>query len=136
MKEEVISFETAKIAKEKKFPQDIFNTSWYNYFGKLNGRTDLNENGEYVCEGRYFQSAKEKANNKSEAYLAPRQSLLQKWLREKHNIHITIAYGELSNKYMGDINQVDKRILIDLECIYSSYEEALEAGLQEALKLI
>jgi hypothetical protein len=60
---------------------------------------------------------------------------IQKWLRENHNIHISISYGELSKKYMGDVNSVNTRF-IDLECKYSTYEEVLEAGVVKALKLI
>lgn len=61
---------------------------------------------------------------------------LQRWLRETHNIHISIDYGELSNKYMGTINSVNNRTVIELECIYCTYEEALEEGLTQSLKLI
>lgn len=73
----------------------------------------------------------------------PTQSLLQKWLRETHNIHITIeSYHCLGNDkpfglgidamfdgvwdyvaYPGDTN-------------FDTYEDALEIGLIEGLKLI
>jgi hypothetical protein len=70
---------------------------------------------------------------------------LQKWLREKHNIHININYcGE------HDDGHPAFRIMVihnenKIECVspikddwyvFRLYEEALEAGLIEALKLI
>lgn len=67
-------------------------------------------------------------------YEQPTQSLLQKWLREEHNLCVSVWY---------DIGWKVEVILIpDSEDVYDSiktydlYEEALEVGLQEALKLI
>jgi hypothetical protein len=61
---------------------------------------------------------------------------LQKWLREIHNIIVFVAplipdcneFGVTiySNKYSCELNNA----------FYKTYEEALEIGLQEALKLI
>lgn len=68
---------------------------------------------------------------------APTQSLLQKWLREKHNIHIGVYYNKNSCVWDVECWHVD-----DVEPFYygniefNTYEEALENGLQEALKLI
>ena len=72
-------------------------------------------------------------------YLCPSQSLLQKWLRDKHQIHISIY--PIKNYWNMDIRCCDlqKQVhitLIDCENPYSTYEEALEKGLYEALKLI
>jgi hypothetical protein len=123
MKEELISFEAAKIAKEKKFN---WGTNYY-----------YHENTTY--ERRIGLNY----NNKSENHYtsAPTQSLLQKWLREKYNIHIvliptitmywTFKICNLGNELIEvppykNINAND----------YSTYEEALEAGLLEMLKLI
>ena len=133
MEETLISFETAKLAKEKgfKLQSNAFGyvTKFYNHnthsllpFGRT-GRTDL-----------------------TKAYYAPTQGLLQKWLREKHDIHIRINICGLKGE--------DKMVLISyswdlfntIDCIEhkkkrfniakQTYEEALEAGLFEGLKLI
>lgn len=93
MEDQLITFETAKLAKEKECPLI---------------KTRLNIIISPV----------------------PTQSLLQKWLREVHNIHITIWYNELTKKYRIDTPE-------DLnESEYESYENALEIVLQEILKLI
>ncbi|MFW5793603.1 MAG: hypothetical protein ACOCWC_04915 [Bacteroidota bacterium] len=65
------------------------------------------------------------------------QSLLQKWLREEHELHITIDYHK-SVKYSCRISdEVDQSLSYDLFGeVFPTYEDALEAGLQKALKLI
>ena len=60
-------------------------------------------------------------------------SLLAKWLREEHNIHL-IAYKNINiDGYDWCYITTDGITNINS---YKTYEEALEAGLQEALKLI
>lgn len=109
MEEQLISFETAKLAKEKGFKR-LCDFS-YDEDGMIIGN----------CEQAYN-------------FVAPTQSLLQKWLREKHKIHIELQCDSNYYKYF---------ILIyyKTNCVFSLddsliYEEALEIGLQEALKLI
>ena len=68
---------------------------------------------------------------------APTQSLLQKWLREKHNIIVLVDYEGIDGyyyKYYYYINEVKKYNASDKN--YITFEEAYEIGLQEALKLI
>ena len=66
----------------------------------------------------------------------PTQSLVQKWLREVHNIHIEIYYnasgcGWILTKLNGStIKDIDNDIFFD------TYEYSLEQGIIEALKLI
>ena len=70
---------------------------------------------------------------------APTQSLLQKWLRDKFHLDITIACNSLTS-YFPVIQQLDvdgttgkgPKYLNN----YRTYKEALEVGLQEALYLI
>ena len=60
-------------------------------------------------------------------------SLLAKWLREEHNIHL-IAYKNINiDGYDWCYITTDGITNINS---YKTYEEALEAGLQETLKLI
>jgi SNF family Na+-dependent transporter len=69
---------------------------------------------------------------------------LQKWLREVHSIHIIIHYDySIIGGYIviyiiksiepRFINQINKKSKYEN---YKTYEESLEKGLQEALKLI
>jgi hypothetical protein len=145
MKDELISFSTAKLAKEKGF--DIPTINCYNVDNRLLEFIPVIKGGikDAVLHGGdiLFDDWN---NNGKESKSAPTQSLLQKWLREKHKINVESNYlpnipgyrclfvpmtdkisakekYKLFSKYYGTIN-------------YDTYEEALEAGLQEALKLI
>ena len=100
MEEQLISFETAKSAKEK---------GW---------------------EGDFVESHK----------ILTTQSLLQKWLREVHNIQVTIEFWNASShNHKWKIQFHDEKVKIN-KTIFGdyceSYEDALEQGLQEALKQI
>lgn len=72
----------------------------------------------------------------------PPQSVAQKWLRETQNIHICIYNCACGYGY--EISKADNGTHIASSAYkgtndgeeWDSYEEALEAGLQEALKLI
>lgn len=65
------------------------------------------------------------------------QSLLQKWLREKHKINISMINGSNTiNLYYYEINMVNKFPIKGDGSKNYTYEEALEEGLYEALKLI
>ena len=75
------------------------------------------------------------------------QSLLQKWLREVHNIEISVRAikwenTELKTGLVLDSYEYEMYPLKQHYYIYhkipgfKTYEEALEIGLQEALKLI
>ena len=69
----------------------------------------------------------------------PLQSAAQKWIRETKNLHIEISYM-YGNYWIYDILTIPNHDLVGLSdrpiIRYNTYEEALEAGLQEALKLI
>lgn len=127
MTEQLITFETAKLAKEKGFDEITDFIFSIEMDIKSGGWIDENINGLKHSDGdNPFVSA-------------PTQSLLQKWLREEHNIHfiIKVFYDSLLNKttYVADPIQLGqgktKRLLPK-----DTYEEALEAGLFEALNLI
>ena len=107
MKEQIISIKTAKLVNEKGF--------------------DLN------------------AHTNSKA--SPTQSLIQKWLREEHKTDVQpictyeqFRYYHLGIIFINDKKQVDSVILKDegmpTNRLFDTYEEALEEGLQEALKLL
>ena len=131
MEDTRISFETAKLAKEKGFYQEPNRRKvpYYNYKGEFNGDvTDFLR--------KYLR---EEDTSDVESVSAPTQSLLDKWLRERYNIHVTSQIGNLDfiNTYHYDIRYIDKnKFICKVKGNFKTYEEALEAGLQEALKLI
>lgn len=113
IEEQFVSFDTAKLLKEAGF--DVPCTSHYtcNGFGWDNlSRVNYNS-----CESLFSR---------------PTQALAARWLREVHEIDVVV------NIYARDYymcNVYKKRLMI-IRSIESSFEEALEAGLQEAIKLI
>ena len=65
------------------------------------------------------------------------QSLLAKWLREKYDIDVIInTYRNQNQKYYKYFISEKSKNVIKSEEYYNIYEDALEIGLQEALKLI
>lgn len=130
MKDELISFETAKLAKEKGFK---LGSGWqirslYNLDDESTFCEKTKETPEYACE-------------------RCTQSLLQRWLREVHNIDVDIFLVNPLNEpnlihweIFGIFNILDGKKLnegtINEYFEYLTYEQALEAGLYTALNLI
>lgn len=120
MQEQIISKETAKLAKEKGF-------YWTTNLCYSEGD---NLALPYKC------SPTTSYNNESEYFSAVTQSLLQKWLREVHSIlvmpdwHGGCQYPRMVFNCKIGINGNS------LTHVYDSFEEALEAGLQKGLSLI
>ena len=133
MKEELISFKTAKLAKEKGF----YILTTYSYWIDLEELklTDITPHYDFPEEAQKYK--------KFERYMAPTQSLLQKWLREEKRIYIGVGFGRSagSMKYKfyatySDINLSEEDRELITTVWFKSYEEALEQGLLAALKLI
>lgn len=133
MEETVVSLETAKLAYEKGFRDTIRKfkgKSYYNSNGELNG--------DCLLELKEFIENKKNNTDNSEykSISAPTQSLLQKWLRDTYNVHISIIMADtLTSMYVYHISSTGNGIRPDSE-FYNTYEEALEFGLLEALNLI
>jgi hypothetical protein len=142
MKEELITFETAKLAKRKGFNEESFYC--YNSEGGLvkpyeeNGSsTDTEFRVELDDLLDYHNS---KHNN---TFSALTQSLLSKWLRDKHNILISVysnASGYLweAMKAVGGTTMRWSEYEGDDEesGTYTTYEKAMEDALQYALQTI
>ena len=77
---------------------------------------------------------------KNEKFDKLTQSLLQKWLREEHNIHIGVELiedGWIVQIFNIEFQKTEADVEFDeYYSGYKTYEEALEKGLQESLKLI
>lgn len=123
MKEQLITFETAKLAKEKGF-NEMCN---YAHSEDDKGIIDKDKNHKYLFRN-------DSMSDEVSGYIsAPTQSLLQKWLREKYNIHIHIMKAFEADWFFLNVNGYDTDYN---EKSIKTYEKALEKGLQEALKLI
>lgn len=137
MKEELIKYDTAVLAKEKGFDP----RSWEYWSNKElrsgvldNGPINWNSDSDYSGLG---------------VYAAPPQSVLQRWLRDIHGWHIlvipvvTMGYTFKILKVWKKDFDPNKELEIETPPYsgvdaydYRDYEEALEAGLLESLKLV
>ena len=121
MEEQLISFELAKLAKEKGFIEEVFS---------MYAQNDTLSTDETVYNF-----------NSRAGYSAPTQSLFQKWLREIHLLRVFVdqsaqeifRWAIYRWNYNNNIGRWER---IAQPLSYDTYEEALEAGLKEALKLI
>lgn len=123
MTEELVTLETAKLLKEKGF----------------------NEYCKYVISDKglmmetIFRTSKDLPKS---FYSCPMQSIAQKWLRETKNLHIEIYRSAVGYGYAivkadnGTWQEDDDSRGPNDDGLWDTYEEALEAGIREALKLI
>lgn len=147
MKDELISFETSKLAKEKGFEARQY--SIFNY------SVDIEEHTVYIQD---LNITINREDWTMDLCIAP-QSLLQRWLREIHKIHVNpVVNYNIEGSIYGSIYFVSittfyeknleirwvlderfeelRKLGLATHKIFKTYEEALEEGLYEALKLI
>lgn len=140
MLDQLVSLETAMLAKEK-----TFNEICYYFYNDTMHKEAMED-----CK---FHSNKQFEEKYSSDYItAPTQSLLHRWLREKHNLWVEITLwgdgiGTMCAIKKADLNdkEEDGSRIVRLEKnvdtgqitrLEFSYEKTLEIGLQEALKLL
>ncbi|ALN97184.1 hypothetical protein [Flavobacterium phage FpV4] len=125
--EELVNYTTAKLAQEKGFnipTQDKYQfINWeYPEMGTILNQGERRFGGVSNWNHSCFQ-------DKYRQYVsAPTQSQLQKWLREVHNINVYCFTCD-ENTWLNNIASHNPPVS-------GKYEEVLEIGLQEALKLI
>lgn len=122
MKDTIIRFDTAKLAKIKGVKLDIDGVYW---------EDGVYDSGENVLFYEEFP----------DVVSAPTQSLLQKWLREIHNIYVESHYfhGYDEDRFYYEIKIKSNENYLgnqDSDDNIYTYEQALELGLQEGLNLI
>lgn len=142
MEEQLITFETAKLAKEKGF--SINTTEYWEY------QASGPERYKFITEDS--PGATWVNDDLKNRICISTQSLLQRWLREKKEIYIHIAvwrnmdhcdeFTSIITKpaYIKPLYDKSNKGLDIMEskavAFKHTYEEALEAGLQEGLKLL
>lgn len=152
MEEQIVLFETAKLAQEKGFnivSSTRRSTNYYNHLGVFRG--DVSDLIKATLE--------EKDTTPFDTVIAPTQSLLQKWLRDEHKIQIEISLYHCHGKWLGPrymyliykicetekeweslngeaIQQCPMESPLHKENSSMSYEDALESALVHALNLI
>lgn len=121
MIEQIISLETAKLAKKAGY-----NISAKSFYG-----CDYPAGGEpnKLMTIELKKVGLEETQDGTLVYSAPTQSMLQRWLREYRRIHVPIWFNKLTEKYRNELLNPDDRE-------FPTYEESLEFGLHESLKML
>ena len=108
IEEAYVSFETAKLLKEKGFNEECF--ALYNPDGVLiQSGIRLNN----IQVGRVKGS-----------YSAPTQQMAMRWLREVHHLYINVGFG---NDYKGEFLYMADIYDLTKEAIHAKYEPIIEA---------
>lgn len=148
MKETLISFNTAVLAKEKGFNEPCYYYVWSDSKSKKTLSAIFpTYKKEKHCKQEEWEAINENGKERIYTICIPTQHLLKKWLREEHKLHIEIELNDTLNEYYFEClikNSKDREdvfgVSVPVETYllgkYQTYEQALEKGLQEALKLI
>lgn len=126
IEESYVSFDTAKLLKEAGF-RELTKTHYSNSRQVWETAMPVDYNDDLNCD----------------TCSRPTQALAARWLREVHRIVVDVTFippsvnGDVWQYFIGDMDElVWKGDFEPSERKYSTYEEALEEGLQEAIKLI
>ena len=136
MKEELVSFSTAKLAKEKGFNWKVLDT--FASDGMPVSRYAVNEDGleSYITTGDedYLEEVMELSNSEmqSDFVARPTQSLLQKWFRDEKKIIIIVYNNPLG--FSWEINKFNGALIEGTDDSFPYYEESLEDCLHHSLK--
>jgi hypothetical protein len=137
MEEQLVSFETAKLAKEKGF----YEMCKDGYILKEDNEAEFHEGWWLWLNDNYKKYITEVSEtNDWKLYGVPTQSLLQKWLRDEHKLVVLCDFEDDVNSQWGvsvfGDYEVHKKFNLFFGGLYKTYEEALEEGLYQALLLI
>lgn len=128
--ETLVSFKVAELAKKKGFRKSGVMMGYVTKFYRPSTQTLLS----------YGRTGRSKI---SDLIYAPSADLLQRWLREVHNIHFivkpyieTLGKKEITGYYTPTICTSSLDEYLEFDDNYSSYEEALEEALFQALNLL
>lgn len=117
--EDYVSFEVAKLLKEKGF--DGVTEKYYLKY-----------------KGKYILVSRGTAEHPDSSIDVPTLQMVMKWLREKHNLHIgvLITYQYLPRKYEVHIMHTEKYedIVVNPGTNFNTNEEACEAAIKYCLK--
>lgn len=149
MKEKVIEFETAKKAKEKGFNNPDIRHEYKGVYALIDliieqpgldgyWEEKIDKKHYFDKEPRLNDEYRERHMFKKDVFAyAPTQALLQRYLREEHNIHIWANPGNTKRpKGTFEVNVSTNNETTFYHYGYETYEEALEQGLQEGLKYV
>ena len=120
--EDHVSFETAKLLKEKGFPQELGEEGCINtipYYTQNGGLVTCDIN---TIRQRFCPEA-----------ASPTLQMAMKWLREVHNIFIQVELYKYDD-YCFEVFQNTHSLIVEKDEVYNSYEAACEAAIKYCLE--
>ena len=114
--EDYVSYEVAKLLKEKGFEGDI--NAYYHIWDSGNNVWSVQEFNSSEAPHLYIP--------------APTHQIAMKWLREVHNLFICIEIGVKA--YVWTITNTTDYVVVYIDVTVGTYEEALEAALKYLLE--
>jgi hypothetical protein len=129
--EEYVSYETAKLLKEKGFKPD-FGSSYWNV-DKEGVRYSVKPFNAYTSD----ISDKTRYYLPEDSYPCPTQQLAMRWIREEHSIMIEVLLEGNGDGYYTHIKNTSSGETINvLTTVYYYCEQAIEAAIKYCLSLI
>ena len=129
--EQFVSFDTARMLKEAGFEEMV--NSCFMYDDKADEYEYEFVNGYAIVK----KALRDNYNGYENTISRPTQALAARWLREVHKLHVwceTTPYGDWFC-CISKIKPYEEYAVVS-EAEYSSFEQAFETGLREAVKLI
>lgn len=114
IQEDYVSFETAKLLKEKWFKSNDCHTAY-------------DENGQFFWYGDY-------SNDRKGVVDAPTLQMAMKWLRQVHHIFIQVELYSKYDDYCFEVFQNTHRLILEKHETYNNYEEACDAAIKYCIE--
>ena len=141
--EDYVSFETAKLLKEKGFDgpchkvwgthgdsQTLIRAPWF-----VEGETVVNRESVDAAAKQYAYEYS--LNNNVEGYLAPTIQMVMKWLRDIHGLFIHIDVIREVSCWLADIQDIKGDVSIyPVKKLFPNYEEACENAIKYCLEIL
>ena len=131
--EDYVSFEIAKLLKEKGFDAECHSHYYPCHYPDGSIKYEKDEGAQKGDKTWYnVYSLK---NLPKDHYLAPTLQMAMKWLREVYKIHVAIyPYGDYScDNYQFDVYK-DNRLVVSKDDGYITYEQSCEAAIKYCLE--
>lgn len=131
IQEDYVSFETAKLLKEKGF-----NESCYTYYDYIDDSINRFDEGYHFKNKSYPWGVPYDFSKAKKYVVAPTLQMAMKWLREKHSTFISITYendGVFTANLKVPLEEIDCMIDNKHNCWFT-YEQAVEAAIKYCLE--
>lgn len=130
--DQIVSLETATLAKEVGFDGKVLH--FYNH-----GENELIPNTKLMSISipmsvEYLETSR--ATLPSDSIAAPTQTALSRWLREKHDIYVSVDIAIFKRGWNVCIISIPKESVCTSAKGFDTYEEAMEEGLKLACKIV